>query len=101
MLKHWDRERLPQLLDRHGLTGLPEEPFPNDGWSGARLTMIRRGEEGFILKRTSWATDWIARSTRDHAVREAFVAAGGLDPTDPGRGRRTSVPRPTGWRRRS
>jgi aminoglycoside phosphotransferase (APT) family kinase protein len=83
VLKPWDRERLPDLLGRHGVAGLPEEPFPNDGWSGAQLTLIRRGGDRFVLKRTSWATDWIARSTRDHAVREAFVAAGGLRPPAP------------------
>ena len=27
------------------------------------------------MKRTSWAVDWIARSTRDHALREAVLAA--------------------------
>jgi hypothetical protein len=54
-----------------------EAPFPNDGWSGATLTRMVRPDDGraFVLKRTSWATDWIARSTRDHALREGFVAA--------------------------
>ena len=32
----------------------------------------------FVLKRTSWAQDWIARATRDHALREGFVASGQL-----------------------
>ena len=27
------------------------------------------------MKRTSWAVDWIARATRDHALREAVLAA--------------------------
>ena len=76
MLRHWDERTLDDLLAEHGLTGLPEEPFPNDGWSGAALTQIRRGEATFILKRTSWAHDWIARATRDHALREGFVATG-------------------------
>jgi hypothetical protein len=59
------------------LAGAAEHPFPNDGWSGASLTRLVRAGDGraFILKRTSWATDWIARSTRDHALREGFVAA--------------------------
>ena len=61
MLRHWDERTLDDLLAEHGLTGLPEEPFPNDGWSGATLTQIRRGDGTFILKRTSWAHDWIAR----------------------------------------
>ena len=49
--------------------------FPNDGWSGAALTAIDAKSGRFILKRTSWAVDWIARSTRDHALREAVLAA--------------------------
>jgi Phosphotransferase enzyme family len=78
VLTHWDARSLDDLLAAHGLDGIPEEPFPNDGWSGARLTLLRRGSERFVLKRTSWATDWIARATRDHSLREAFVAGGQL-----------------------
>jgi acetylornithine deacetylase/succinyl-diaminopimelate desuccinylase-like protein len=65
-------------LSEHGLDGLPEAPFPNDGWSGATLTQVRRGDDAFVIKRTSWAQDWIARATRDHALREGFVAGGQL-----------------------
>lgn len=83
MLRHWDERSLEDLLAEHGLTGLPEEPFPNDGWSGATLTQIRRGDATFILKRTSWAHDWIARATRDHALREGFVATGQVAFPDP------------------
>ncbi len=78
MLRHWDDWHLSDLLAEHGLGGLDEAPFPNDGWSGATLTQIQRGHERFILKRTSWAQDWIARATRDHALREGFVASGQL-----------------------
>ena len=77
MLSHWDAQTLDDLLAAHGLAGTPEEPFPNDGWSGASLTLLRRGSERFVLKRTSWAVDWIARATRDHALREGFVASNG------------------------
>jgi hypothetical protein len=67
---------LEQLLAEHGLGGVAEEPFPNDGWSGARLTRLNRGDAAFILKRDSLANDWIARSTRDGPVlREAWFAA--------------------------
>jgi phosphotransferase family enzyme len=67
---------LEQLLAEHGLAGAPEEPFPNDGWSGARLTRLRRSDAAFVLKRDSLATDWIARATRDGPVlREAWFAA--------------------------
>ena len=79
----WARQRLPELLAEHGLGGLPERPFPNDGWSGATLTCLERGHERFVLKRTSWATDWIARHTRDHALREGFIAAGRLRLVEP------------------
>ncbi len=71
----WARRTLADLLAEHGLEDAVEEPFAHDGWSGASLTLLRRGGARFILKRTSWATDWIARSTRDHALREAVVAA--------------------------
>lgn len=77
MLRPWSEGSLDAVLDRHGLAGSRERPFPNDGWSGASLTRLVRPGDGrpFILKRTSWASDWIARSTRDHALREGFIAA--------------------------
>ena len=71
----WASEALPDLLAEHGLSRVREQAFPNDGWSGAILTLLDDGARRFILKRTSWATDWIARSTRDHALREAVLAA--------------------------
>jgi aminoglycoside phosphotransferase (APT) family kinase protein len=83
VLTHWDARSLDDLLAAHGLADIPEEPFPNDGWSGAKLTLLRRGSEPFVLKRTSWATDWIARATRDHSLREAFVATGQLELPEP------------------
>jgi hypothetical protein len=53
-----------------------EEPFPTDGWSGATFSLLRRSEqERFVLKRDSLAADWIARATRDDALREAMVVA--------------------------
>lgn len=79
----WASRTLAELLADHRLDGLPERPFPNDGWSGARLTAIERGRQRFVLKRTSWALDWIARFTRDHALREAFIAAGQLRLVEP------------------
>jgi hypothetical protein len=77
VLRHWDERRLSDLLAAHGLTGVAQVPFANDGWSGASLTRLVRPIDGkaFILKRSSWAVDWIARSTRDHALREGFIAA--------------------------
>jgi phosphotransferase family enzyme len=67
---------LADVLAAHDLTGIAEEPFPNDGWSGARLTSLTRGGRRFILKRDSPATDWIARATRDGPIlREAWFAA--------------------------
>jgi hypothetical protein len=85
VLRAWTELGLADLLASHGLDRVAEEPFPNDGWSGARLTRLVRPSDGhaFILKRTSWATDWIARSTRDHAIREGFAAAMPMPLPDP------------------
>lgn len=66
---------MSELLSEHGLARAAEKPFANDGWSGATLTSLEADGRRFILKRTSWAVDWIARSTRDHAIREAVLAA--------------------------
>jgi hypothetical protein len=65
------------LLREHGLDGVREEPFPNDGWSGASMTLLRRGGgDRFVLKRDSLARDWIARATNDGPIlREAWFAA--------------------------
>ena len=74
-----DLEPLAGLLARHGLTGVHEEHFPNDGWSGASLSLLRGGGgDRYVLKRDSPARDWIARSTLDGPVlREAWFAAHG------------------------
>lgn len=79
MLTLVDLEPLGELLRRHGLDGVAEEPFPNDGWSGASLTLLRRGKDDrFVLKRDSLARDWIARATADGPLpREAWFAAHG------------------------
>ena len=71
----WARRPLSDLLAEHDLDRVEEQPFEHNGWSGAQLTLLRRDGAIYILKRSSWAMDWIARSTRDHAVREAVVAA--------------------------
>lgn len=73
-----DFEPLAQVLARHGLAGAPEDPFPNDGWSGASMTLLRRGRDRFVLKHDSLARDWIARATADGPIlREAWFAAHG------------------------
>ena len=42
------------------------------------MTLLRRGQDRFVLKRDSLARDWIARSTADGPVlREAWFAAYG------------------------
>lgn len=71
----WTGRSLPDLLTANGLDDVAEAPFSNDGWSGATLTALTGPAGRFILKRTSWSADWIARSTRDHAIREAVFAA--------------------------
>ena len=71
-------EPFADVLRRHGLADVTESPFPNDGWSGARLAMRERGGERFVIKRDSPAWDWIARATLDGPVlREAWFAAHG------------------------
>jgi hypothetical protein len=77
---------LADVLAAHDLTGIPEEPLPNDGWSGARLTRLTRGDERFVLKRDSLAADWIARATLDGPIlREAWFAAAYPELPPPGR----------------
>ncbi|HEY7522392.1 MAG TPA: phosphotransferase [Candidatus Limnocylindrales bacterium] len=67
-----------EVLEQLELAGLPERPFPNDGWSGASLTVVERGGDRFVLKRDSPARDWIARATLDGPLlREAWFAAAG------------------------
>ena len=67
---------LAEVLAAHGLTGLAEEPLHTDGWSGARMTRVERGDGArFVLKRDSLALDWIARETGDvPELREAALA---------------------------
>jgi hypothetical protein len=72
----WRDHTLAELLAPFDLDLLPEHEFPNDGWSGATFTSLVDGYgRRFVLKRTSLATDWIARATLDHEVREGRVAA--------------------------
>lgn len=73
MLRAWQQRPLADLLAEHHLDGLPEQPFPTDGWSGARFSVLERGGERFVIKRTSLATDWIAAATRDTEIREACL----------------------------
>jgi hypothetical protein len=74
-----DFEPLAEVLRRNGLAGVAEEPFPNDGWSGASLSLLPRSDgDRFVLKRDSLARDWIAQATADGPVlREAWFAAHG------------------------
>ena len=68
---------LAELLADHGLTGAAEEPFQADGWSGARLSRLVRGDGArFVIKRDALELDWIARTTGDDPdLREALLAA--------------------------
>ena len=75
LIGDWRSRSLDDLLTEHDLAGLPEHEFPTDGWSGSRFTTIERGNERFVLKRTSPRVDWIVRATRDDRLREAWMAA--------------------------
>jgi len=74
---------LASLLELHGLGGVPEEPLEHDGWSGALLTRLTRGDGArFVLKRDSIERDWIARVTDDCSLRESqLVRAAPAMPT--------------------
>lgn len=74
-----DLPDLASVLAEHGLGGVPEEPLRHDGWSGAELTRLTRGDaRRFVLKRDSLARDWIARVTDDQPIlREARLVAAG------------------------
>jgi hypothetical protein len=66
---------LADLLAEHGLGGVPEAPMEHDGWSGAGMTRLTRGDGArFVIKRDSLTRDWIARVTADQPeLREAML----------------------------
>jgi aminoglycoside phosphotransferase (APT) family kinase protein len=71
-------EPLSELLARHEIDAATEEPFPNDGWSGATMTRLRdRDGRAYVLKRDSLTADWIAQATNDAFLRESWFAAHG------------------------
>lgn len=71
---------LTELLAAQGLSGVDEQPLEHDGYSGALLTRLVRGDGArFVLKRMSLDRDWVMRSTEDTSSRETCVAAAGLD----------------------
>jgi hypothetical protein len=67
---------LADALAEHGLAGVAEAEFDNDGWSGARLTRLVRDDGArFVIKRDALSLDWIARVTGDVPdLREALLA---------------------------
>jgi hypothetical protein len=71
-------EPLEALLAQHRIDPASEEPFPNDGWSGASLTRLRDADGlSYILKRDSLERDWIAQATNDTFLRESWFAVDG------------------------
>ena len=66
---------IADLLAEHGLDGVPEAPMQHDGWSGAGMTRLTRGDGAqFVIKRDSLERDWIARVTGDDPdLREALL----------------------------
>ena len=76
----WRDRSLLDLLTEHGLDLSPEHEFPNDGWSGATFTsLLDSYGRRFVLKRTSLASDWIARATLDEGLREGWMATVGAE----------------------
>jgi hypothetical protein len=74
-------EPLEDLFERFGVDAGSEEPFPNDGWSGAVLTHLRdRDGRPYVVKRDTLDRDWIAQATDDRdtsGLREALFASFG------------------------
>jgi Phosphotransferase enzyme family len=76
VLRPWTEVELTELLASAGLTDVPEEPFPTDGWSGATFSLLRRADGArFVIKRDAHASNWIARATADSGLREAVLAS--------------------------
>ena len=74
MLRPWTEVELAELLASAGLTGVPEEPFPTDGWSGATFSRLRRADGAhFVIKRDAYAANWIARATADAGLDRKSV----------------------------
>lgn len=65
------------LLAAQGINA-PDRAMPHNGFSGARLTRVGQGAERFVLKRISYAEDWIMRETGDVGLREAQFAVSPL-----------------------
>jgi hypothetical protein len=74
----WRDRPLADLLAEHGLADVPEAPFPTDGWSGSTFSTLDRGDERFVLKRSSPRNDWIVAATADIGIREAWLASTGM-----------------------
>jgi hypothetical protein len=67
---------LATLHAEHNLTGVPEAELEHTGFSGARITSLRRADgTRFVLKRLRIERDWIMRATDDLRCREARFAA--------------------------
>ena len=104
MTGSWRDRTLLDLLTEHGLEHASEREFPTDGWSGATfVSLVDMYGRRYVLKRTSLAIDWIARATRDHDLREGWLAAvpQGALAWIRGRPCPTSAPRPTAMASRS
>jgi Phosphotransferase enzyme family len=56
----------------------PEMDFPNDGYSGARLTSLEQDGRRYILKRMRYADDWMMRWFGDTKCRDAQFAVSPL-----------------------
>ena len=95
------RDRSSSTLTEHGLEHVPEEPFPNDGWSGATLTgLVDRGGRAVRPQ-----ADVARRRTGSSARRATSPCAKAGSSPDrrgdwPGSRGRRRLPRRRGRRRR-
>ena len=68
------------MLRAHGLAGALEKPLVHNGYSGAIITSLVRGDGArFVLKRMAIERDWLMRALDDVDCREAQFAAAGIE----------------------
>jgi hypothetical protein len=65
------------MLAAHGITAA-EADFPNDGYSGARISGFEQDDGRYVLKRMRYVDDWIMRWVGDATCREAQFATSAL-----------------------
>jgi hypothetical protein len=63
-----------EMLDAHGVDPQEEPLVARDGYSGANLSVLRRGDDRFVVKRIKRADDLALLITHDDGFREVQFA---------------------------